>query len=81
MADTLGSEVDSLALETGYVSKELIGTFRIGTEKFLLEECLRARVIRTKRLYWETKDLIGKGKYAFVCKHHAYFGIKTDNSV
>ena len=22
------------------------------------------------------KDLIGKGKYAFVRKHHAYFGIK-----
>ena len=29
-----------------------------------------------KTLYWEVKDLIGKGKYAFVRKHHAYFGIQ-----
>ena len=34
------------------------------------------RILPYKTLYWEVKDLIGKGKYAFVRKHHAYFGIK-----
>ena len=29
-----------------------------------------------KTLYWNVKDLIGKGKYAFVRKHHAYFGVQ-----
>ena len=31
-----------------------------------------------KTLYWEVKDLIGRGKYAFVRKHHAYFGFRKE---
>ena len=31
-----------------------------------------------KTLYWEVRDLIGKGKYAFVRKHHAYFGFRKE---
>ena len=29
-------------------------------------------------MYWEVKDLIGKGKYAFVRKHHTYFGVRKE---
>ena len=29
-----------------------------------------------KTLYWEIKDQIGKGKYAFVRERHTYFGMK-----
>ena len=36
VADTLGIEIDSLVLDAGYVSKELIGTFHIGTEKTII---------------------------------------------
>ena len=31
-----------------------------------------------KTLYWEVKDLIGKGKYAFVRNHHIYFGFRRE---
>ena len=31
-----------------------------------------------KTMYWEVKDLIGKGKYAFVRKHHTYFGVRKE---
>jgi len=76
VADTLGIEIDSLVLDAGYVSKELIGTFHIGTEKTIIGRMPARKGYPYKTLYWETKDLIGKGKYAFVRKHHAYFGIK-----
>ena len=76
VADTLGIEIDSLVLDAGYVSKELIGAFHIGTEKTIIGRMPTRKGYPFKTLYWEVKDLIGKGKYAFVRKHHAYFGIK-----
>ena len=71
VADTLGIEIDSLVLDAGYVSKELIGAFHIGTEKTII-----GRMPARKGYPFKTLYLIGKGKYAFVRKHHAYFGIK-----
>ena len=76
VADTLGIEIDSLVLDAGYVSKELIGAFHIGTEKTIIGRMPARKGYPHKTLYWEVKDLIGKGRYAFVRKHHAYFGIK-----
>ena len=76
VAGTLGIEIDSLVLDAGYVSKELIGAFHIGTEKTIIGRMPARKGYPYKTLYWEVKDLIGKGKYAFVRKHHAYFGIK-----
>jgi len=78
VADTLGIEIDSLVLDAGYVSKELIGAFHIGTEKTIIGRMPARKGYPYKTLYWEVKDLIGKGKYAFVRKHHAYFGIKKE---
>ena len=76
VADTLGIEIDSLVLDAGYVSRELIGVFHIGTNKTIIGRMPARKGYPYKTLYWEVKDLIGKGKYAFVRKHHAYFGIK-----
>ena len=76
VADTLDIEIDSLVLDAGYVSKELIGAFHIGTAKTIIGRMPARKGYPYKTLYWEVKDLIGKGKYAFVRKHHAYFGIK-----
>lgn len=76
VADTLGIEFDSLVLDAGYVSKELIGAFHIGTEKTIIGRMPARKGYPYKTLYWEVKDLIGKGKYVLVRKHHAYFGIK-----
>ena len=76
VADTLKVEIDSLVLDAGYVSKELIEAFHIGTEKTIIGRMPARKGYPYKTLYWEVKDLFGKGKYAFVRKHHAYFGIK-----
>lgn len=76
VADTLGIEIDSLVLDAGYVSKELVQTFHIGTEKTIIGRMPARRGYPYKTLYWNVKDLIGKGKYAFVRKHHAYFGVQ-----
>ena len=76
VADNLGIEIDSLVLDAGYVSKDLIKAFHIGTEKTIIGRMPARKGFPYKTLYWEIKDLINKGKYAFVRKHHAYFGIR-----
>lgn len=76
VADTLGIEIDSLVLDAGYVSKELVQAFHIGTEKTIIGRMPARKGYPYKTLYWNVKGLIGKGKYAFVRKHHAYFGIQ-----
>lgn len=76
VADTLNIEIDSLVLDAGYVSKDLIYAFHIGTEKTVIGRMPARKGYPYKTLYWEVKDLVNKGKYAFVRKHHAYFGIQ-----
>lgn len=76
VAATLGIEIDSLVLDAGYVSKDLIQTFHNGTDKTIIGRMPARKGFPYKTLYWEVKDLMGKGKYAFVRKHHAYFGIR-----
>ena len=78
VADSLGIEIDSLVLDAGYVSKELIEAFHIGTEKTIIGRMPARRGYPHKTLYWEVKDLINRGKYAFVRKHHAYFGFRKE---
>ena len=76
VADSLGIEIDSLVLDAGYVSKELVEAFHIGTEKTIIGRMPARKGYPYKTLYWEVKNLIGKGKYEFVRNHHAYFGFR-----
>ena len=78
VAESLGIEIDSLVLDAGYVSKELVCAFHIGTGKTLIGRMPAKKGYPYKTLYWEVKDLIGKGKYAFVRKHHVYFGFRKE---
>ena len=78
VADSLGIEIESLVLDAGYISKELAGAFHIGTEKTIIGRMPARKGYPYKTLYWEVRDLIGKGKYAFVRKHHAYFGFRKE---
>lgn len=78
VADSLGIEIDSLVLDAGYVSKELVKAFHIGTEKTIIGRMPARKGYPYKTLYWEVKDLISRGKYAFVRKHHAYFGFRKE---
>ena len=59
VADSLGIEIESLVLDAGYVSKELVGAFHIGTEKTIIGRMPARKGYPFKTLYWEVKDLIG----------------------
>lgn len=76
VADNLGIEIDSLVLDAGYVSKNLIQTFHNGTDKTIIGRMPAKKGYPYKTLYWEFKSQIGKGKYAFVRNRHAYFGVR-----
>lgn len=74
VADSLGIVIDSLVLDSGYVSRELIGAFHIGTEKTMIGRMPVRKGYPLKELYDKVKPLLTKGKYTFVRKHHVYFG-------
>lgn len=74
VADTLGIEIDSLVLDAGYVSTELLKAFNNSSEKKIIGRMPNRRGYPYKTLYWEFRKEIGKGKYEFVRKGHAYFG-------
>lgn len=74
VADSLGIEIDSLVLDAGYVSESLVNAFHIGTEKTIVSRMPARRGYPHRQLYIEVKDLLGKGKYAFVRQGHTYFG-------
>ena len=78
VAATLDIEIDSLVLDAGYVSKELLDVFHIGSEKTIIGRMPARKGFPYKSLYWDVKDLVGKGKYAFVRKGHAYFGYRKE---
>lgn len=78
VADNLTIEIESLVLDAGYVSKELVEAFHIGTDKTIIGRMPARKGYPYKTLYWETKALINRGKYAFVRKHHAYFGFRKE---
>ena len=78
VADSLDIEIDSLVLDAGYVSKDLVEAFHIGTEKTIIGRMPARKGYPYKTLYWEVRDQIGKGKYEFVRKHHAYFGLRKE---
>ena len=77
VADSLNIEIDSLVLDAGYVSRELLQVFHIGTDKTIIGRMPNRRAYPYKKLYWELKAQIGKGKYEFVQRRHAYFGKKV----
>ena len=78
VADSLGIEIESLVLDAGYISRDLVEVFHLGTEKTIIGRMPARKGYPYKTLYWEVKDLIGKGKYAFVRKHHTYFGYRKE---
>ncbi|WP_194607978.1 hypothetical protein [Clostridium vitabionis] len=65
VADSLGIVIDSLVLDAGYVSNDLVDAFHIGTEKTLIGRMPARKGYPFKELYWEIKPLIGREKYKF----------------
>lgn len=81
VAVSLDIEIQSLVLDAGYVSKELLETFHIGSEKTIVGRMPARRGYPFKELYWGTKDLLGRGKYSFVRNGHLYFGKRKEISL
>jgi hypothetical protein len=78
---SLDVEVDSLVLDAGYVSKEMVEAFHIGTERSFTGRMPARKGYPFKTLYWEVKNLIHRGKYAFVRQGHEYFGKRKEISL
>ncbi len=78
VASSLAIEIDSLTLDAGYVSKEVVDAFHIGTHKKIIARMPARKGYPFKELYWDMKDLFSKGKYCFARKSHAYFGKRTE---
>jgi len=76
VGDSLGIIIDSLVLDAGYSSKELLGAFHIGTDKTIIVRMPARKGYPFKTLYCQVKGMIGRGKYSFVRKKHAYFGYR-----
>ena len=78
---SLGITIHSLVLDAGYVSKELVETFHVGTSQTVIGRMPARKGFPFKELYWDVKPLIGRGKYSFVRKHRTYFGKKKEISL
>lgn len=76
VGDNLDITIESLVLDAGYASRELIRAFHTGTKKTIVCRMPARKGYPFKTLYDQIRPLIGKGKYAFVRDKHTYFGHK-----
>jgi len=81
VGDSLNIVINSLVLDAGYTSRELLGAFHIGTDKTIIGRMPNRRGYPYKTLYWQVKGMIGKGKYTFVRNKHTYFGIRREVTI
>ena len=70
--------INSLVLDAGYISKEVIHAFHNGTEKTLIGRIPAQKGFPFKTLYHEFRTCLDKGKYRFVRGGHVYFGKRKE---
>lgn len=78
VAVSLEITINSLVLDAGYISKEVIHAFHNGTEKVLIGRMPARKGFPFKTLYHEFKSSLDKGKYRFVRGGHVYFGKRKE---
>ena len=81
VGDSLDITINSLVLDAGYTSKELLKAFHIGTDKTIIGRMPNRKGYPFKTLYWQIKGMIGKGKYTFVRNKHTYFGCRKEVTI
>lgn len=79
--ESLDIDVDSIVVDAGYVSKELLEAAHIGTAKKMIGRMPARKGFPFKELYWEVKSLIPRGKYRFVRNGCSYFGYRKEIEV
>lgn len=78
---SLDIDIDSLVLDAGYVSKELIEKVHIGTDRTLIGRMPARKGYPYKELYWKLYHQIREAKYTFVRNRHTYFGKKMEQEI
>lgn len=78
VAVSLDITINSLVLDAGYISKEVIHAFHNDTEKLLIGRMPAKKGFPFKTLYHEFKSSLDKGKYRFVRGGHVYFGKRKE---
>ncbi len=78
VATSLDITIQSLVLDAGYISKEVIHAFHNGTEKTLIGRMPARKGFPFKTLYHEFRSSLDKGKYRFVRGGHVYFGKRKE---
>ena len=73
----LDVEISDLVLDAGYVRKELISKYCIGSgEKSLIARMPDRRGYGVKTIFYKYRNQFSNGKYHFVRENHTYFGKK-----
>ena len=78
VAISLDITINSLVLDAGYISKEVIHAFHNGTEKTFIGRMPARKGFPFKTLYHEFRTSLDKGKYRFVRGGHVYFGKRKE---
>ena len=78
VAISLDIIINSLVLDAGYISKEVIHAFHNGTEKTFIGRMPARKGFPFKTLYHEFRTSLDKGKYRFVRGGHVYFGKRKE---
>ena len=81
VATSLDITINSLVLDAGYISKEVIHAFHNGTEKTFIGRMPARRGFPFKTLYHEFRNSLDKGKYRFVRGGHVYYGKRKEEEL
>lgn len=81
VAVSLDVEIQSLVLDAGYITKELLQAFNAQSSKKIIGRMPAKKGFPHKQLYWDCKALMSRGKYDFVQNEHTYFGYEKDISL
>lgn len=74
--DTLGIGMNSVVLDAGYVTKNLVQQYPAGAERKMIARMPAKKGYPYKSLYEQVRDKVGNGKYTFVRNGHKYFGYR-----
>ena len=74
--DTLDIEMNSVVLDAGYVTKDLVQQYPAGAERKMIARMPAKKGYPYKSLYEQVRDKVGNGKYTFVRNGHKYFGYR-----
>ena len=74
VSESLRISVESLVLDAGYVTYDLLGKVHVGTQRTFIGRMPARRGYPFRELYRKVKDKVQRGKYCFKRAGNLYFG-------